>query len=270
MDKSTCKNKYEILAFSRSDYGPRTEICRYLTFEKFAWLLEKSLLYHCRLDQFQDPFEGAITKPYAQKRYSEEPLRHPLGPDFEALNNWRLRCSSFATCWYASSVRSDAMWKLYSNEKAGVAIVSTPHRLSEAVGTLPKGYWGFLGPIEYLDFQQDDMKLKNGLIVKPGLAKPKSFSHEKEVRGLLHPNGANISDEIMKNPDLLKNREAIQRHTAALPKGLNVPVNLGILIQNIVISPLAPHWFGELARIQAERRGLADVIQLPEQIEPIF
>src|SRR5687767_3574434 len=67
-----------------------TEISRYLTFEKFVWLLEKSALYHARLDTLGDPFEGAVTTPYADKRNSGELIGYMPAPQYEGINNIRL------------------------------------------------------------------------------------------------------------------------------------------------------------------------------------
>jgi len=53
--------RYQIFRGSSDDITRQTSLWRYMTFEKFCWLVEKSALYHTRLDQLGDPFEGAVT-----------------------------------------------------------------------------------------------------------------------------------------------------------------------------------------------------------------
>src|SRR6266436_337837 len=81
-----------------------TKLWRYLTLEKFAWLLEKSKLYHTRLDLLGDPFEGSVTKPYVRKRDAGQLPKH-LHTDFpehEPILHKRWLYSRFVTCWHAS------------------------------------------------------------------------------------------------------------------------------------------------------------------------
>ena len=55
------RNRYEVFKGTSEEIVSKTPLWRYMTFEKFCWLIEMSKLYHPRLDTFEDPFEGSGT-----------------------------------------------------------------------------------------------------------------------------------------------------------------------------------------------------------------
>jgi hypothetical protein len=171
---------------------------------------------------------------------------------------------SYATCWHANEVESAAMWKLYSTEHAGVAIVTTPGDMRAAVDLKPYKH-AVLGPVEYLDFKKDDMTLPFGKKARVGFLKRKSFEHEKEVRGLFQ-----IQEDIV-GPTLVLNAEYLDGLKRSLPPGINAPVSLKRLIRQIYISPLAPEFFRDLVRTVAKRHGLAKLVRESSLCgEPVF
>lgn len=256
-------SRYTLASCSTRDYDGSTKLWRYLTFEKFAWLLEKSKLWHTRLDFLGDPFEGSFTKMYADLRDTGKLptyLQCGLPPETEKSRNRATPYSYFATCWYESAYESAAMWKLYSSEHAGIAIISTPQRMYDSVDLAPYGS-GILSPVEYLDFDADDMLLRplaksHGRRPHPALLKRKSFAHENEVRGLI-----NWTDYSRMPPQLSISNfsEAIRN---ANPPGIAVSANLKILISGIYVSPLAPNYFREVVEIMAARHELSDRIRI--------
>jgi hypothetical protein len=266
MTKLPPKNRYQVFFTSRHNpIRGETKLWRYLTFEKYVSLLETSRLYHARLDQFEDRLEGSVTKLYAQQRDAGNRVGYMPIPDLEPINNRRLMLCRFVVCWHASNFESAAMWKLYSREHAGVAIVTTVQQLKESV-TLPKeADFGMLGPVEYLDFANDSMLLPGGLTARPGFTKQKSFEHEKEVRGMIqiqiHPS----------NPNLVFSPDYVERLKTELPSGISAKVNVQRLVQKVYVSPLAPAWFEVLVRNASTRAGLANVISKSDLIhDPIY
>ena len=247
-------NRYLLTNSTIRPINDDTRLWRYLTFEKFAWLFEKSQLYHTRLDLLGDPFEGSLTKVYVQQRNAgqlPEYLRTGLSPERESALNKANVYSNFATCWHASAHEKEAMWKLYSTTHAGVAIVSTPPRMHAAVDLSPYGQ-GILGPVEYRDFDKDGMILPQsfGRRAMPGLLKRRSFEYELEVRGLIHfVNYPEILSPFSENEYL-----EILRKTS--PKGIAVNVDLECLVEEIYISPLAPSSFEDIVKAIAKRRGM--------------
>src|SRR5664280_293378 len=151
-------NRYLLTNSKIHPISEKTRLWRYLTFEKFVWLLEKAKLYHTRLDLLGDPFEGSLTKVYVRQRDAgqlPQTRQSGLSPEQERIRNKADLYSKFATCWHASPHETETMWMLYSTTHAGVAIVSTTARLQQAVDLSPYLGGGILGPVEYLDFDKD-------------------------------------------------------------------------------------------------------------------
>lgn len=248
------KNRYQLFSSTDHPISDDTELSRYLTFEKFVWLIENSALYHTRLDRLGDPFEGSVTVAYARKRDAGDPVGYMPLPEYEGSNNIRLMLCSFVSCWHASPVESAAMWKLYSREDAGVAIVSTPPRMQEAVDLTPHRT-AMLGPVEYLDFEKDDMTLPFGMTARPGFLKRKSFEHEKEVRAMIR------MEKHPEDPNLIFSAEWVQSLYEQMPPGIIASVDLPRLIKGIYVSPLAPSWLLDLVQTLADRHGLENLVR---------
>ena len=236
-------------------------IWRYMTFEKFCWLIEKSLLRHTRLDQFEDPFEGAVTNAYARMRDRGE-----LEPYFSLREHepWvfkSLRCRQFATCWHASEHESDAQWKLYSAGGAGVAVVSTMTRLRDSVDLSPRK--GILADISYVDFENHGMRRQTGgrTAIRPGHLKRKSFEHEKEVRGII------LTDLIVEGESFAMDEAFLEKQRLLQPEFIDAKVDLKGLVQEIVVSPIAKPFVEELVRIVTERHSLDHLVRRSELLK---
>jgi len=262
MTGETTKQQYQAFNSRRYRVEVQTVLWRYFDFEKFCWLIEKASLFHARLDFLGDPYEGSVTIPYAQQRASGKIRGYMRIPAEESKNNRRLMLCSFVTCWHASTHESPAMWKLYAHEQRGVAVVSTFGRLNAAVDT-SKYIHPMLGPIEYFDFDNDDMSLPAGLVGRPGFSKRRAFEHEREIRGMVR-----IEDPSMRWPVDILSEQHIEDLAAQLPAGVQVPVDLCELVSEIVVAPASAPWFNELVQVIAERRGLAHVVRSSRLLEP--
>ena len=222
------------------------------------------MLYHARLDQLGDQFEGAVTEVYARQRDAGE-----IEPDFSErqLEPWifkSLRFREFATCWHASEYESDALWKLYASGGAGVAVVSTMGRLERSVDLAP--YRGILGQVEYVDFESHDMRHRPfGTVMRPGHLKRRSFEHEREVRGLV------LTNLIKDGATLTMDDRCLERQRAEQPLGIGAKVDLAGLIESIVISPMATSYVEELVDIIAKRHGLDHLVRKSDLLRaPVF
>jgi len=228
-------------------------------------MMENASLYHARLDQLEDRFEGSVTKLYAENREKEHPDPHDVVRDAEPFFNRRSLSCSYVNCWHSSEFASDAMWRVYSRQNAGVAITSTLDRLQQSVILPPETDFGILGPVEYLDFENHSMIGSTGCTVRPGFAKQKSFEYEKEVRGL-----------ICINPDLEKgtitmSQEYLEQLKVEMPLGVIAKVNLIKMIDKIYTSPLSLPWFNQIVQSAADRAGLGDVVvKLNLDDDPIY
>ena len=213
-----------------------------------------------------DPFEGSVTNAYVKQRDAgqlPETRQSGLSPEQERIRNKAQLYTNFATCWHASPHETEAMWKLYSTIHAGVAIVSTPSRLHQAVDLSQYPGHGILGPVEYLDFDKDGMILPKsfGREARPGLLKRKSFEHEHEVRGLI------LFTNHSKIPSSFDFSQMIDLFRSSAPLGISVDVDLKLLIEEIYISPLATSCFKDVVHILIERHGMADRIRISKLSE---
>ena len=250
---------YRYFPFGGSDKSikPMTPLWRYLTFEKFCSLIETGKLYHARLDQFEDPFEGSVTAEYVKRREADatehkEEFLAKLEPWTNVSNLFR----SYATCWHASDHESDAQWKLYAAGGAGIAVVSSKERLIKSVDLHPYRH-GLLGQVEYIDWKNHDMRHRPfGTEMRPGFVKRNSFEHEREVRGVI------LTDlsVVTKRGQLKMNLATLKKLHQINPPGISVRVDLHELISNIVLSPLAPAYIDELVRIITKRHDLDHLV----------
>jgi hypothetical protein len=255
--------RYQLFAGSSRDLTTKTSLWRYMTFEKFCWLVEKSRLYHTRLDQFDDPFESAVTWRYAHER---DTLNLKFGENYRKGTRWMAksgRFTHFATCWHASEYESDAQWRIYAPGGAGIAIVSTMERMRRSVDLHPYVH-GIMGQVEYIDFETHDMRLRD-LHMRAGFVKRKSFEHEREVRGMI------LADLIVDGPTFMCNEESLEEQRLRQPLGVNAMVDLPGLIQSIVISPTAATYVEELVRIVTKRHGLDHLVRKSELLKsPVY
>ncbi len=238
---------------------------RYLSFQRLVWLLDQSKLYHARLDQMEDRFEGSVTTPYANKRASGEiPGYMPFANKFEATNNRRRLLTNYVTCWHLSPRESAAMWKVYSSESVGVAVVSSAERMRDATDLRPYRS-GLLGPIDYFDFESDDMTLPFGKAGRPGYSKRLYFEYEREVRGMI------TLDDYPEPPEKIFSEDHIVSLAEKLDTGIEVQVDLNVLISAIYVGPLASEGFLRDVRTVSEQHGLGHLIHRSTmQGEPVF
>jgi len=187
-----------------------TLIWRYLDIERFIALIESNKIFLSRLDKMKDTWEST----WPQKLL-ENIATHWPKDEYKWFFSDKLKYINFVSCWHESKSESAALWDLYSG-KSGIAIQST-------VGSLKRSICEekslFLGRVNYIDFEHEDLPELNMLI--PPFLKRKSFEHEKEIRLLLwDPVNSNTPNEFHE---------------------LNIDIS--ILIENLYISPFCPDWF---------------------------
>jgi hypothetical protein len=245
--------RYQPFGGSSKDITSKTLLWRYVTFEKFCWMVETSKLFHTRLDQFNDAFEGAVTYEYARLRDSGA-IKSFIGrKELEPWTLKTLRLRSDATCWHASECESDAQWQLYATGGAGIADISTMERLVKAVDFTPHSS-GILGQVEYVDFETHNMLHKPfPTFMRPGFLKRRSFEHEREVRGVVFMEFGSEQETL--------DDAFVEWMRLNKPRGIEANVNLSDLVQAIVISPMAAPYVYELVRIITKRHGLDHLVR---------
>lgn len=145
------------------------------------------------------------------------------------------RGSVFVNSWHRNDHESMAMWKIYGAESSGIALRSTYNRLVRSFED--RGDRIHVGVVRYVDVDEGaDLEDEEWL---PFLHKRKAFEYEHELRALMR-----CRDE----------------DTAGVYAG----VDLGELVERIVLAPGTPDWVLDVTRDLAARWELDAPIELSE------
>ena len=210
---------------------------RYLDFTKFVDLLTSRQLFFCRSDKFEDPFEGIF-------KFKDHEQTKEMFSFFPETKKYY-----FLNCWHMNDHQSDAMWKIFTNTKNGIAIKSNVGRIiSSLVG--PEDV--HIGKIFYRDltnmtfrqlFEEPQNHIsKNHRSTNQFNYKRVSFEHEKELRlyYIDMPIPHAIKDGVPRDPIEFK----------------KISVDLDVLIDEIIIAPFADAWFQDLVSSIIQKLGL--------------
>jgi hypothetical protein len=270
---STCESCSHVLSdavakmafFKRPYIVPQeaVRLWRYMDFTKYVSMLATQSLYFARADQFDDPYEGAKGLREAKGKWDEhylkffrEVVRNPPGNleskpadlDVEAEARRLLsdlerggehgRLRTFINCWHENERESEAMWRLYSTHLPNALAVRTSYgQLYQSLGRNP----GIsIGRVEYLDFESQYAGPNDAF-----WRKRKSFEHEREVRAITVDYGVDS-------------------------KGLNLPCDLTVLIESVVLSPNAAPWFANIVKDVSSKYGLKAPIVQSKLNDPVF
>lgn len=220
---------------------PNARIWRYLDLAKFLSMLENGTLYFSRLDLLGDPYEGS--RPRGERiRWAARVEQGAVSPEIAqhnaaVVNDMRRlsRDKVSVNCWHLNEHESAAMWHMYSRDAASIAIQSTCERLRRV---LPRNIP--IGKIRYIDYRTESVPFGN--ILSYFMHKRKSFEHERELRALIW---------IMSMADGKPEWGEAQGQS-----GIEIPVTLTELVEQVVISPDAPEWFLDLVVRIVERYGI--------------
>jgi len=202
-----------------------TVIWRYMSIEKYVSLLHTASLFMCRVDKFEDPWEGT----------------YPVGYEYLALGHpgalEARRGFLFVNCWHANQYESAAMWDLYASRQAGVAIRTTVGILKQSIRCAANV---FLGAVRYADYSMPIPNL-DGNTMLPALLKRHSFAHEHEIRLIT----LNFDDSTWHSTD-----ESIPHLGFAVPgrQFMSCEVDLSVLLRDVMFSPSMPDWLFDALR----------------------
>jgi hypothetical protein len=146
----------------------------------------------------------------------------------------------FVNCWHAASHESVAMWKIYATPGAGVSIVTNGARLDHALASIPDRL--HLGAVRYLEPGMLQIGTRN--VFDTVLAKRASYEYEREVRlvywdtdDMHDPLAAdNWNDETLRFDDIIEDPRP-------LTPGRFLDIDVGVLIERVIVSPFAPSWY---------------------------
>ncbi len=238
-------NNVEIIHGFEPPKRKSLKVWRYLDFEKFQSLLNKKALYFASARQFDDSFEGSITKRHF--KYQLKHANNGFGTDSDFYQKhmspafYELTRLTKISCWHINENESSAMWKLYLRDGTGIAIQSNIGRLQKSL--LPfrlKSEYGeetiHLGKVKYIDYRKDVMN--NKTMLGRFFYKRKSFSHERELRVAL---SLRLAEEYGVNvPE----------------KGIFVGVDLSKLVSAVHLAPSVDSEFRALVEQTIAASGL--------------
>lgn len=213
---------------------------RYMDFAKFVSMLHQRGLYFTRAGNFKDQFEGAAGLSSREIEWDQHyldffrsairtPPPGPLPPEKSAeeidkeaeklLEQLKGAYSNsrnlLVSCWHANDVESEALWQIYCpGSTPGLAIRTTVSGLWEATSDDPSSV---IGRVHYMDFRKSFASGDQRIFCKRS-----SLRHEREVRAVL------ANDRLAPN------------------EGRILACELGDLIEEVVVSPFAPSWFGDV------------------------
>ncbi len=222
---------------------------KFLDIAKFSALLQTESLYFCRGDKFDDPFEGSYPLSNLDAFGSNK--------DGYSAKAWKKYVA--VSCWYNSDIESDAMWRLYTSNKQGIAIKTSWSKLEKAIES-----HAYMTSVKYIDFIKD-----NAPICIPTDVfeyKRKAYIHENEVRAIItkYPK-VGIVNGMPLNSEPIKGKE-IPEH------GLFIEVDLPELLENIVVTPYSDPWFVNVIKELANKYELPKdiVIESELKIDPVY
>lgn len=222
---------------------------RYMSFAKYCSLLERRELFFCLVGDMEDRYEGFVGPP---------PPRDPADRLHQAEHLARdvlhqIARTALVSCWTKSDHESALMWEAYAGAE-GVAVRTTFRELQESTSSaeVPITF----GQVEYVDYLQQEVPRFGWA---PLFHKRVEYRGEEEVRAVLPgpPWGDRIGDperlEVRLDPDVAEQR------------GRYVPVDLDVLIKEVVVSPGAAPWFAQVVTSVA-RRSAVNVCVKPSTI----
>jgi len=229
-------------------------IWRYLDFTKFVSLLDTEKLFLCRADQLDDPWEGSLSRANLDAREQPDGKYSNIQNDEISDIHKYARYHMFISSWHMNEFESAAMWKLYLKSDEGIAIQST---LGDLKKSLDKSEIEVtIGKVEYIDYKKDLISEKN--IVYPFVHKRISFQHENEIRVLkwiMPPKKEGRNDLSTPNPKF----------------GLNIDIDLNVLINKVYVSPTAPPWFLDLTKSIMKKYDVKkEVIMSDMSVGPVY
>lgn len=209
-------------------------IWKYMNFPEFISLLQSKKLYFTRADKFEDKTEGSAPEYFLREINSKYKKQY----NCDVYKMLRDKGNVFINCWSEFNKESYAMWQIYS-KKYGIAIQTTVEKLTYVL----KDSNALMRRIKYIEYDGivnenyiDNWKNFNdkNLIANFFSFKPECYEYEKEIRAIIISN----EDKAYMHFDL----------------------DIGYLIEAIVVSPFADEWFINLVEeITHKQYGLSNV-----------
>jgi hypothetical protein len=169
------------------------KVWRYMSFSRFAWLLQKKQLWLSRADLLGDPWEISLAGNQLEHVISRHPPTTLPLPDLmpetamqqseRIIKMWRRQ--TFVNCWSASEHESHALWRIYCRSADGVAVQTTLARLRASVSGLA---------VHRVTYETPGSRRQTPSLPDLVAKKRPMFAYEQEVRIVLSTEGKGGSD----------------------------------------------------------------------------
>jgi hypothetical protein len=222
------------------------KIWRYMDFPKFESLVLSQRLYMRRADLFlNDEYEG--TTPAGDIEYWRRQAAAAATPEERAAIEGRreqlaeyaetFRKNYFVSCWNMAESENIAMWERYTTGPDSVAVASTYLGFGNQLDSNVMHY----GMVRYIDY--DTTPLPSINMLQRISHKRHFFADEREVRAVM----CAIAPEEIR-------QQHIDPHVTSDGCGWAPPINVQLLIRQVVLHPRASADFGRIvAELCAER-----------------
>ena len=205
---------------------------RYMSFAKFFSLLERKELFFSLVGDMEDRYEGFIYPPIPREHGDHLQQAEHLGHDVLR----KIARTALISCWTESGHESSLMWEAYAGAE-GVAVRTTFQHLQKSIHSVAKLPVTF-GQVEYVDYRR---KKVSRFGWAPLFHKRMEYFGEGEVRAVL-PGPPFKEWDGQPNPDIRLDRDVAEQ------RGRYIPVNLEILVQEVVLPPHAAPWFAQVVK----------------------
>lgn len=152
------------------------------------------------------------------------------------------RRTTFVSCWYEGAEESEAMWRLFTGDRYGVAVRTSAAAL---VGSFTERLPDYLGRVNYVAYDGYPMPVAD---FPPVFYKRKAFEHEREVRAVVAPRQRVGGDPTGTTP-------GTPGTTPGTP-GVAYGIDAEQLIEAVVLSPYSPDWLLDVVESALARYGM--------------
>lgn len=207
------------------------KLWRYLRYDRLLQIINDGQLYFRHISEMSDQWEGLLTEKAKANLYRQQysTYKNAAEANFATDKYENLRNLFYVNCWHMNNYESYLMWKVYSGKEC--SIQTTYERLIAAFGDYHPDITG--GVMTYIDYERDHFDLGN--IYTPVSHKDIPYQDEKEFRLLCW------------KPD-------IEKHQLSYgDKGINLMVDVSMLIEKIYINPTADIYVEKLRKLKEEK-----------------
>lgn len=231
-------------------------VWRYISTSQLLSILEKDKLRFTRTDEFPDPYEGGLPDNVLDEIDShnfegglpgqvekDETGEIVLNGYFNSEKTYKKMF--FHSCWNYKDYESKPMWDEKSQDGEGIAIKTSARGLRESFNKFQKGDI-YIGLVEYGDYEGDFNKEYGDVSEiwdwkEVHLHKPIEFEEEQELRATV-----SILPTLEADPfndfSQYSVSEQIDLDWSQQPRGVDVPIEVDTLIEEIRLSPYADDW----------------------------